>query len=277
LQEGDDEGVRILSNLDGLDNIETPLYNPKDLDDSDKINRLVRDNFVGKIGDDFGVPESLAEYVTISRLEDMLDFGGGVFDKVVSLNTSVAGKNVSIDWGTAYNTKRLGDLIKQSEKSKVQVNEAKDSTSNKYPFYTSGLNIYGWKESFVDGKNIFCATGGNANFSYFEGPAAYSTDALVISSFNEDVLLTRYLHILLNQKQAEIGSLYFKGAGLKHLQKKLFNELQIPVPPIEVQRQIVKEYEGVEKKQAEAQAQIDSLKSDISTVMANVTGGGSVV
>lgn len=54
----------------------------------------------------------------------------------------------------------------QNDKSKVQVGEAKES-DGEYPFFTSGEAILHWKEYFVDGRNCFLDTGGNADVKFY--------------------------------------------------------------------------------------------------------------
>lgn len=75
-----------MQQIRGINGIVTPLFNPENLSDSDKINSLIRQNF---LGDDFSIPEECAEYVTFGNLIDMLDFKSVAFKKEIKTNVSL--------------------------------------------------------------------------------------------------------------------------------------------------------------------------------------------
>jgi len=78
----EEEDKRVLSNIFNLDNINTPLYDPHNKNNTDKINHLINQNFKGK---DIEIPEELKEYVIDVPLVDMLDFNRVDFNKFISL------------------------------------------------------------------------------------------------------------------------------------------------------------------------------------------------
>ena len=88
---------------------------------------------------------------------------------------------------------KLKDILVEADKSSVQVGEAKQSTGE-YPFFTSGSAILKWDTPFVNGRNCFLNTGGNADVKIYVGEAAYSTDTWCISS-NKN--MSDYLYLLL--------------------------------------------------------------------------------
>ena len=121
---------------------------------------------------------------------------------------------------------KLGDILIENEKSKVQVGEAKDSDGD-YPFFTSGGAILRWKDNFVDGRNCFLNTGGNADVKFYVGKAAYSTDTWCVSA-NKN--LADYMYLLLLSIKPELNKKFFQGTGLKHLQKPLLRDRPIYIP-----------------------------------------------
>lgn len=124
---------------------------------------------------------------------------------------------------------KLADILIENEKSKVQVGEAKDSDGG-YPFFTSGEAILQWKDNFVDGRNCFLNTGGNADVKFYVGKAAYSTDTWCISATHN---LEDYMYLLLLSIKPELNKKFFQGTGLKHLQKPLLKERPIYIPETE--------------------------------------------
>jgi len=78
----EEDDVRVLSNILNLNNIRTPLYDPENLDNAEKINSIICAKFNGK---DVSIPEGLREYVSTAKLIDMLDFSRKEFNKSMSL------------------------------------------------------------------------------------------------------------------------------------------------------------------------------------------------
>lgn len=121
---------------------------------------------------------------------------------------------------------KLNDILIEAEKSVVQVGEAKTS-NGEYPFFTSGATILKWDEPFVDGRNCFLNTGGNADVKFYVGKTAYSTDTWSISAKSE---MSDYLYLMLFSIKPELDKKFFQGTGLKHLQKPLLKDRPIYVP-----------------------------------------------
>ncbi len=121
---------------------------------------------------------------------------------------------------------KLKDILTEAKKSAIQVGEAKTS-NGKYPFFTSGVTILKWNEPFVDGRNCFLNTGGNADVKFYIGKAAYSTDTWSISAKSE---MSDYLYLMLFSIKPELDQKFFQGTGLKHLQKPLLKDRPIYVP-----------------------------------------------
>lgn len=69
-----------------------------------------------------------------------------------------------------------------------------------------------------------------------------------------------------------INEYYFKGVGLKHLQKPDFRNIQIPLPPIDIQQKIISEIEILEAKEKNAKEEIESQKENIKEVISKVSG-----
>lgn len=78
-----DEEMEISKNQ-AINAILTPLFNSNNLDDNEKINVIIRDNFNEKLG---SIPENLKEFVTISSLINMIDFTQTNFDMEIKTNS----------------------------------------------------------------------------------------------------------------------------------------------------------------------------------------------
>ncbi len=146
-----------------------------------------------------------------------------------AINDNLAAMAYDIYMHTFFSKKpnaKLKDILTEAEKSSIQVGEAKIS-NGKYPFFTSGSTILKWNEPFVDGRNCFLNTGGNADVKFYVGKAAYSTDTWSVSAKSE---MSDYLYLMLFSIKPELDQKFFQGTGLKHLQKPLLKDRPIYVP-----------------------------------------------
>ena len=146
-----------------------------------------------------------------------------------NINDNLAAMAYDIYMHTFFSKKpnaKLKDILTEAEKSSIQVGEAKIS-NGKYPFFTSGSTILKWNEPFVDGRNCFLNTGGNADVKFYVGKAAYSTDTWSVSAKSE---MSDYLYLMLFSIKPELDQKFFQGTGLKHLQKPLLKDRPIYVP-----------------------------------------------
>jgi type I restriction enzyme S subunit len=134
-----------------------------------------------------------------------------------------------------WTTKKLGEICEENIKSPFKVEDV--SNSGEYPFFTSGENVLTHDKYLVDGENIFLATGGYANVKYYNGKASYSTDTWSLKVKNA---LAKFVFYQILARLKYIDEVLFRGSGLRHLQKKEFLNIEIPLPPLPIQQKIVK-------------------------------------
>ena len=79
----DEDEARTLSNITTINNIQTPLYNPNDDEDSSKISFYIRRALEGKTGE---VDAAVKNYIKRFAIVDMLDIKEVEFSKVINLN-----------------------------------------------------------------------------------------------------------------------------------------------------------------------------------------------
>lgn len=121
-------------------------------------------------------------------------------------------------------------IIIERQKSSIKVGQAKNKLG-KYPFFTSGSEIYEMDEFLTDGRNCFLSTGGKGYVQYYVGKSSYSTDTWVISGIND---LEDYLYLFIKSIENMLDNKYFAGTGLQHLQKDLFKDTHIVIPSDEI-------------------------------------------
>ncbi len=126
---------------------------------------------------------------------------------------------------------------------------------------------YYHNESNREGKTItVSASGAYAGFiNYFKQPI-FASDCTTIQTKNENELNSDFLYYVLKSKQDEFYKLQ-KGMGQPHVYAKDFENFQIPLPPLEVQKEIVAEIEGYQKIIDGCRQVIDAWKPDVETYL----------
>lgn len=240
----------------------TPLYERENIENKNKIAYLIRQAF---LNGEIEISPELSDFVIYAALHSCIDFKSANFNKAINLSLATA---VSINpfENSKYQLVKIERAIIEQGKSKIQVSAVKDNENGVYPFYTSGEGIFKANDYLIDGENIFLNTGGKAGVSFYSGKASYSTDTYAISSQQD--FLAKFLFYILLDLTTFINKYYFKGSGLKHLQKKDFKNIKIPLPPLDIQKQIVTECESVENENSRILNEIAEQKEQINRVLA---------
>jgi type I restriction enzyme M protein len=234
----------------------TRLFDDHIFDNPEKASTYIYKAFAG----DYETPihETLKNNISRVRLVDMLTFDRDSFAKNIS---PAVKKKVKIE--SRWELVRLGDFLFENDKSNIKVGTVKDLNNGNYPFFTSGESVFQFDKYLVDNQNIYLSTGGNAIVKFYDGKAAYSTDTFVVKSNDKDAIKTKFIFYFLESIVSDINEFYFRGVGLKHLQKSDFRNIKIPLPPLEIQQKIIAEIEVLEKKEEEAKEKIKTGKKDI--------------
>ncbi len=130
----------------------------------------------------------------------------------------------------------IDDICTYAPKSGIKAGEA--TKDGQYMFFTSSEDeSKRYTDYLYDGEGIIMGTGGNATLHYYHGKYAVSTDCIVLRP--DDRIRCKYLYyfFLANMSILEAG---FKGAGLKHTNKKYIGSISIPeIPSIDEQDRVI--------------------------------------
>lgn len=256
----EEEDIRVLSNILNLNNIQTPLYDPKNLENPDKINSIIRANFNRK---PIVIPEVLKEYVTTAKLVNMLDFSRKEFNKAISLTPK---KTITID--TKWNLVKLDQLASidygkpMSEKQRVY---------GVYPVVGSN-GIVGWHNEFlVKDPCIVIGRKGSAGEINWYDENCFPIDTTFYIKEHSDNINLKYLYLILEHIGLKnlVG-----GTGVPGLNRDDIYNQKIPVPSPEIQNQIVIESEAIEKEFEKATKEIEEAKKEIDNKVTEVISKG---
>jgi len=271
-EEKDD--IRILSNLDALSNIKTPLYDNDNPLNEEKINYYVQQNF---LGNSFDVPENLQPFVSYVRLVDMLDFRRRNFDKSISLTKK---KIIAIE--TKWELKKLGEISKIEKGVTYSKNDEVQTETNNIVLTADNVTLSGQFElnkliylnddvKFSDEKRLkkndifMCFSSGSKNHlgkvAFIEDDTSYYAGGFMgIIRADGKVSEPKYLfEILNNESFRQLIRDEGAGANINNLSSSIV-DVKIPLPPKDIQKKIVSEIGVIDKSYTAAQDKIIKSK-----------------
>ncbi len=271
----EDSESETLENILNLSSIQTPLYNPNDREDESKINSLISKNFSDEVVE---IPEHLSEFVNKARLVDMLDFSRGEFGKYI--NTSPK-RNITLNSRWKFvklmNECDVRDGTHESPKfyeqgyplitSKNLVEGRIDFSDIKYISKEDYLS-FNKRSKVEEGDVLFAMIGTVGN------PVIVKTDVEIaiknVALFKEiqgTKLLNSYLTLLLDYEIVKVQlESEQRGSNRKFVSLTILRNLQIPLPPLNIQEKIVKECEVVDRDVQKAESEIEKSKESIETL-----------
>ncbi len=247
-----DEGIKIKSsapqNACGL------LYNVYDEEGS--IARSVKDAFLG-------IYRS-GTYTAAGPLQDMIDFSRTTFDKAIRPNAPSEPVQIESRWPLV----RLGEICEiQKGKSITSANIEPGAVK----VIAGGVDYAYLHNESNRPANIITvsASGANAGYVNFWDEPIFASDCTTILA--KDVLTTKYVFNILKANQEIIFCLQ-KGTAQPHVYSNDLKSVQIPLPPLDVQKSIVAECEAVDAECRDAQKEIEKLQESIFLVVGTIEG-----
>ncbi|APA83347.1 N-6 DNA methylase [Francisella tularensis] len=323
-EELETDDKQVLENLQTINHINTPLYNPQNLADESKINSIIRANFESysharesgyllkykdyhlrgndslfaeggeskkttlSVSDchsfkegELTIPTELSEYVSTARLVDMLDFEKTDFKKIISTTPK---QNIQIE--TKWDLVRLGDIADPKGGNTFQEKYQGNTNVNDIPFFkVSDMNlsdniIYMVKSNnyvsqnvlideikatiFDKGTVIFPKVGMSIHTNkkrILSTEAAIDNNTMALVIHNKDKVSYKYLFEYFDNyiNLSDIAS----NANPPSISATNLKNIKIPLPPLEVQQQIVSECEAVDAQVEKAKQDIESAKRSI--------------
>ena len=140
--------------------------------------------------------------------------------------------------------KKMSELVSYLPKSSMNAADGKEI--GLYPFFTSGLEQNKFTDNYLyDDECLIIGNGGVANIQYYNGKFATGSHSFVTKSKIPTVRI-RYLYSYFysNMDILEEG---FRGVGIKNIPKEYINGINIPVPSIERQDNLISLFEQSDK------------------------------
>lgn len=268
----------------GISQIKTPLFDPSNLHNEGKINMLIRHNF---LGEEFCINKEYEEYVSTNNLVDLIEFSQIGFDKKIHTKSI---KTINID--SKFPLVRLGDYVETigglwtgntPPFKKVSVIRNTNFTMNGRLNLSDVAKIDVEESAFEKrklqlGDIIVEKSGGSSTqavgrVTLFQsnGEYSFSNFTMRLRLINNSLDAT-YLYLILD-------SYYQKGytfdmqngsSGLKNLDTNKYLSLQIPYPTMNIQKDIVDEFNKINKEYEYNTKRVEEYKKRIEDIFINI-------
>lgn len=260
------EGIRYLGG-DSVKNITTPLFDPNNRDNAEKISYCVKQNFNNQ---PLQIPTDLHPYLTQAHLTDLLEFGRVEFDAVVSLAEKKNSSHIKSQWPII----RLSDC--------VEIISGGTPKTDKPEFWNGNIPWLSVADFASVNRFVYSAEKSitelglkNSNTRYLEvgdliisarGTVGALAQIAIPMTFNQSCYGLRakekinsgYLFYIL---KCEINQFKNHASGVTFgaIIKSTFDQIKIPLPPLPIQQLIVAECEAVDEATHNAKNKITKL------------------
>jgi len=255
----------------GIHSIKTPLFNPLNYSDADKINTLIKKNYNNET---INIPDCLSGFVRLNSLVDMLDFSKTDFDKAIKTNslTSEIKKGKYI-----YPVNTLKNMLVNVKGNKTKISAADIKEKGSVPVITQagGELISGYcnSDAVIDELPLIVFGDHSCTFKYIDFRFVRGADGTQLIKTDENKCKAKYLYYYLSQQQVYNSDKYER-----HF--KYLKEMQIPLPDTSIQDEIISKCEEQDKICADAEQSIKRLRAkenkELSSVSAETVQLGSV-
>ena len=282
-------GLQVIgSSLNDLKDIQTPLYNPRDMLDESKLNYYILMNFLKNIDKNlldkdfakriknfsFTLPDELSEFATLAPLTALIDFKRSEFSNAI--NISLATPTVINPFeNSKYPLVKISKYCDLNKfKNQVEANQIEEMNLNngEVTLLPSSKN-YDWKTNeqtagiyLNEGEVIALGVARYANIKKCKGKFVSSNNKLIsIKDDCKDEILFDYAYIILENFNK---LLYKKGSQYPQFDNDKYENFKIPLPPLDIQKQIVTECEEIENENSRILNEIAEQKEQINRVLA---------
>ena len=269
------EGEGELSLIKGIDSIQTPLFNSRDLSDASRINSLVRGGF---LGEPVSIPEELKSYCSTLRLTDMLDFKRADWDAAIrtAVVVNIESRYPLVELASLCNYIRNGRSVNQrDDQGKYKVSRIETIASTEFNLdavkYTNDdvEAEYFWENGDIALSHINSLKhlGKTALYKGEDKVLVHGINLLRLS-VNKELVLPYYLfaYSKADSFKAEILRYCKKAVNQSSISSKDVGHIQIPLPPMEIQQAVVDECAVVDAEYESSRMSIEEYRERISSV-----------
>ncbi|EIZ1134400.1 restriction endonuclease subunit S, partial [Campylobacter coli] len=242
----------------------SPLFERGNPQNETKLNTLIYKSFLNTLD---VIPQELQIYATKARLVDMMDFEKVEFNKAISLNPS---NSTQSEMSNPFANSKY-ELVRLVEIENIKIQKGQNITQKlakigNIKVVAGGKDYAYFHNDFNRNENTITisASGANAGYVNFWKEKIFASDCTTINLPNLKVI--QFIYYVLKCNQKYIMSLA-RGAAQPHVYPKDIENIKIPLPPLEIQKQIVAECEKVEEQYNTIRMSVEEYQNLIKTIL----------
>ncbi|MEQ4393834.1 restriction endonuclease subunit S [Campylobacter jejuni] len=221
----------------------SPLFERGNPQNETKLNALICKAFLKTLSD---IPKDLQGYASKARLIDMMDFEKVEFNKAISLNpnNSMQSEETNPFANCKYELVKLGTICKIYQPKTITAKEIQENGDYKVYGANGVIGFYN-KYNHKDSEVAMTCRGATCGTINYTEPLSWITgNAMIITPLKNNLILKKFLVYILPLSNVKN---IITGSAQPQITKNNLTTLKIPLPPLEIQKQIVAECEEVEE------------------------------
>ena len=277
------EGIHAIQRGKNIDEC-TQLFDVDSNNNPEKASTYIKQAFAGNYHSI--ISENMKSHISRSALIDMLTFDRDTYDKSISLTikkkTIIDSQYPQIKIADLFTSIKNGKNVKQSDfVGGYRVSRIESIANAEFD-----IKATKWTTDIVDEQDFL--QNGDILFShinsvkYLGKTGIFDSDEKVVHGINllrfraNSLIMPKYAYAIFKLPvfMAEVQKYAIKAANQASVNISNIKGIRIPVPPIDVQKQIVEEIGKIEKSNNDAKSLIDKNLSDIRMI---INGLGSTV
>ena len=274
-EEDDDKDTEIVQAINSIKYIETSLYNPNEDNDKTKFAYALRKHITeccnkfsfGNINVCYEKPSFTNSdgLLQFARLTDLIDFSKTAFN--LAIRTIVDKKEAEFLY--KYPTKRLEQLLLHIDGSTTKIGKEEILSNGEFPVITQekGNLIAGYTDNDEPITDLPLIVFGDhsCTFKYVNFEFVRGADGTQLLKVNEKEILTEFLYYYL--LTIKIGNSDKYERHFKYLKN-----VQIPLPPIPLQRKIIAECQKIDAELHKSEISIGELQEEVKEIVTSIEG-----
>lgn len=235
----------------------TQMFDSESFENPDKASTYIYRAFRGDMNSP--IADAMANNISRHSLIDMMTWDRAEFEKNISLSVKKKIKMEEV-WGT-NNLAPLSEI--------AEIRKGTSITKEKVTIWDIPVVAWGQEPAYFHNvanrtANVvtISASGAYSGFvNYFDTPI-FASDCNTIQSKDESEISTKLIFWFLKSIQKEIYMLQ-RWQAQPHVYAEDLNNIKIPLPPLDIQEQIVREMEEVEKREEKMKKEVENKKENI--------------
>ena len=245
----------------------SPLYERENIENRNKIAYLIRQRFLNQNAENIEISPELSEFVSLVPLIACIDFKSANFNKAINLSlASASNTNITSPFENAkFELVKLEKICEMYQPKTITSAEILDEGDYKVYGANGVIGYYNKYNHEFEEVALTCrgATCGTVNLT--EPKSWITGNAMIVSPLNDSKVLKKFLFYVLPLADMK---LVITGSAQPQITRTNLSQLKIPLPPLNIQQQIVEECQNVENQILQITQQIQTQKTLINAVLA---------